>query len=177
MEPGTSGRYPHQFSGGQCQRIGIARAMIIEPALLICDEPVSALDVSIQGQIVNLLSDMQHESGAAVIFISHNLGVIRHISRRVYVIYRGRIVESADCETLFATPRHPYTRALIDAIPQIPPGPPPQETVSEYEPDNPPGCAFAARCMHARKSCRDQVPELAAAGENHRVACHRWQEI
>jgi oligopeptide transport system ATP-binding protein len=179
LEPRICARYPNQFSGGQCQRIGIARAMIADPAMLICDEPVSALDVSIQGQIVNLLSDMQRETGAAMIFISHNLGIVRHVSQRVYVIYRGRIVERADCETLFAAPRHPYTRALIDAIPQIPVRPrfdsaPPD--VSDARSGSP-GCAFADRCAHAAKICREQVPDLAEAGSNHWVACLRFREI
>jgi len=110
-------RYPHEFSGGQCQRISIARAMILRPQLLICDEPVSSLDVSIQGQIVNLLQGLQQEWGTAMVFISHNLAVVRHLSHRVLVLYRGRIVEIADCDTLFAAPAHPYTRALLAAVP------------------------------------------------------------
>ena len=114
-----AGRYPHEFSGGQCQRIGIARAMILSPKLLICDEMVSSLDVSIQGQIVNLLLDLQ-EAGMAVLFISHNLAVVRHLSHRVLVIYLGRLVEIALCDALFATPKHPYTRALLAAVPQLP---------------------------------------------------------
>ena len=177
LEPQIRGRYPNQFSGGQCQRIGIARAMIVEPAMLVCDEPVSALDVSIQGQIVNLLADMQRETGAAMIFISHNLGIVRHISQRVYVIYRGRIVESADCETLFASPRHPYTRALIDAIPQISVRP---RVDPRFAPDvqpESPGCAFADRCAYAAKPCRERAPDLAEAGSDHWVACLRLREI
>ena len=178
LEPQAAARYPHQFSGGQCQRIGIARAMIIEPALLICDEPVSALDVSIQGQIVNLLCDMQRDTGAAMLFISHNLGIVRHISQRVYVMYRGRIVETAACEQLFAAPRHPYTRALIDAIPSIPARPPADEGAQAAE-ERPAasGCPFAPRCAHAANPCREQVPALSEAGPDHWVACLRAAEI
>ena len=117
---GAMHRYPHEFSGGQCQRIGIARAMISEPQLLVCDEPVSALDVSIQGQIVNLLADLQRESQLALLFISHNLSVVRHLSHRVLVMYRGRLVETATRETLFAAPRHPVTQALLAAMPRLP---------------------------------------------------------
>lgn len=120
-------RYPHEFSGGQCQRIGIARAMILRPAILICDEAVSSLDVSIQGQIVNLLVDLQTELGTSILFISHNLAVVRHLSHRVLVIYRGRLVEVAECDALFASPAHPYTRALLAAVPNptrsLPPRP------------------------------------------------------
>jgi oligopeptide transport system ATP-binding protein len=115
----ASHRYPHEFSGGQCQRIAIARAMMLRPKLLICDEPVSALDVSIQGQIVNLLADLQRESGTAILFISHNLAVVRHLSHRIMVLYRGRIIETAACDTLFAAPVHPYTRALLAAVPDL----------------------------------------------------------
>ena len=119
LNSAMSRRYPHEFSGGQCQRIGIARAMILGPKLLICDEPVSSLDVSIQGQIVNLLLDLQREAGTAMLFISHNLAVVRHLSHRIMVMYSGRIVETASSEALFAAPVHPYTRALLAAIPSL----------------------------------------------------------
>ncbi len=117
LNAGMMSRYPHEFSGGQCQRIGIARAMILNPKLLICDEPVSSLDVSVQGQIVNLLLDLQRDAGTAMLFISHNLAVVRHLSHRIMVMYAGRLVEIASCDALFAAPRHPHTRALLAAVP------------------------------------------------------------
>jgi ABC-type oligopeptide transport system ATPase subunit len=135
LAPQVAGRYPHEFSGGQCQRIGIARAMMQSPQLLVCDEPVSSLDVSIQGQIVNLLSDLQRDLGTAMLFISHNLAVVRHLSQRVMVMYAGRIVETATREELFAAPVHPYTRALLAAVPD-PAGtvcPPGESVVYSYE--------------------------------------------
>jgi oligopeptide/dipeptide ABC transporter ATP-binding protein len=173
-------RYPHEFSGGQCQRIGIARAMMLRPKLLICDEPVSSLDVSVQGQIVNLLADLQRELGTAMLFISHNLAVVRHLSHRVLVIYRGRLVEVAGCDGLFAAPAHPYTRALLAAVPN-PAGTVPGRvlTVSEEptEPANSQGCAFHARCAYARDSCRLTVPSLEEVAAQHFAACHRWREV
>ena len=185
--PGAvAGRYPREFSGGQCQRIGIARAMILQPALLICDEPVSSLDVSIQGQIVNLLLDMQRDTGTAMIFIGHNLGIVRHVSHRVYVMYRGRIVEQARSEELFAQPRHPYTRALIASIPRIPPAPQvtepatPQPAVA-FEPTSSlaasRSCAFRHRCPHVRDGCAATAPALVPVAEDHWVACLRSGEI
>jgi oligopeptide transport system ATP-binding protein len=186
----ASARYPHEFSGGQCQRIGIARAMMLSPKLLVCDEPVSSLDVSIQGQIVNLLADLQREFGTAILFISHNLAVVRHLSHRVMVIYRGRIVEAAPCDALFAAPAHPYTRALLAAVPDptrvfeardpdaapagIRPraaGEPPQEGAI------PSGCAFRDRCSYAQEACAAAVPRLESVGAGHAVACHRWREL
>jgi oligopeptide transport system ATP-binding protein len=186
----TSARYPHEFSGGQCQRIGIARAMMLSPQLLVCDEPVSSLDVSIQGQIVNLLADLQQEFGTAILFISHNLAVVRHLSHRVMVIYRGRIVEAAPCEALFAAPVHPYTRALLAAVPDPTRAfqPPDPDAASEGirpsgagEPAQEgailSGCAFRDRCRYAQEACAAAVPRLESAGAAHAVACHRWRAL
>ncbi|MEA3132839.1 MAG: oligopeptide transport system ATP-binding protein [Gammaproteobacteria bacterium] len=176
-------RYPHQFSGGQCQRIGIARAMMLRPKLLVCDEPVSSLDVSIQGQIVNLLVDLQREFGLAMLFISHNLAVVRHLSHRVLVIYRGRLVEVADRDALFAAPAHPYTRALLAAVPD-PTGPPRARAVPGALGDDPvaapwgaAGCAFHDRCSYAKDSCLLAVPPLEEVASRHFAACHRWREV
>jgi oligopeptide transport system ATP-binding protein len=174
-------RYPHEFSGGQCQRIGIARAMMPRPKLLVCDEPVSSLDVSIQGQIVNLLADLQRETGAAVLFISHNLAVVRHLSRRVLVIYRGRVVESAGCDELFARPVHPYTRELLAAVPHLS-APPPGRIAARAEDSTgvapgAGGCSFHPRCAFAQESCLRGVPPLAQVQPGHLAACHRWREL
>ena len=179
-------RYPHEFSGGQCQRIGIARAMMLRPQLLICDEPVSSLDVSIQGQIVNLLADLQQEFGTAMLFISHNLAVVRHLSHRVMVIYRGRLVEAAPRDALFAAPAHPYTRALLAAVPDLEHAagasgtavePPPSREVGRVAEPSPAGCVFYDRCAHARSVCLNTVPILQETGPGHWVACHRWREL
>jgi oligopeptide transport system ATP-binding protein len=174
-------RYPHEFSGGQCQRIGIARAMILRPRFLVCDEPVSSLDVSIQGQIVNLLVDLQNEWGTAMLFISHNLAVVRHLSHRVLVMFRGRLIESATRDDLFAAPAHPYTRALLAAVPS-----PSAQAVKRISMvgaeaagagENVNGCAFFSRCPFARPVCLQSVPKLESTAAGHQVACHRWREV
>jgi oligopeptide transport system ATP-binding protein len=175
-------RYPHEFSGGQCQRVGIARAVILRPALLVCDEPVSALDVSVQGQVVNLLARLRDDLGLACVFISHNLAVIRHLSSSVLVMYLGREMEQASREELFDRPLHPYTRALLASVPAADPsaargvvpvlasGEPPSPL------DPPRGCVFETRCPFAEVRCRQARPVVEDAGPGHRVACHRWRE-
>jgi oligopeptide transport system ATP-binding protein len=180
LSGGVAGRYPHEFSGGQCQRIAIARAMVLNPKLLICDEAVSSLDVSIQGQIVNLLLDLQREFAMAMLFISHNLAVVRHLSHRVMVMYSGRLVEISSGDALFAAPRHPYTRALLAAIPRLPAtvggesSPAPIETA---ETANGAGCAFRNRCPFALPLCASSEPPLAEVAAGHSVACHRSHEM
>ncbi len=178
--PQQINRYPHEFSGGQCQRIGIARAMILGPKLVVCDEPVSALDVSIQAQIVNLLKALQAESGLALLFISHNLSVVRHISHRILVLYLGRVVELGDARTVCAAPRHPYTQALVSAAP-IPD--PDRERAKRRlvltgelpSPLDPPsGCAFRTRCPKASELCAAKRPVLEDIATGHSVACHHW---
>ncbi len=180
--PGMVNRYPHEFSGGQCQRIGIARAMILGPKLVVCDEPVSALDVSIRAQVINLLMDLQQAYGLAMLFISHDLSVVRHISHRVMVLYLGRVMEIADRDALFKAARHPYTQALMTAVPIPDPDkerakPRVAVGVDLPSPLNPPsGCVFRTRCPKATQVCADVVPPLESAGPGHEVACHHWRD-
>jgi oligopeptide/dipeptide ABC transporter ATP-binding protein len=176
--PGNAGeRFPFEFSGGQRQRIGIARAIALEPKLIVCDEPVSALDVSIQSQVLNLMLDLQREMHLSYVFIAHNLAVVKHVSDRIAIMYLGRIVELAAAEKIYRAPRHPYTRALISAIPTPDPARRQQRIVLQGDvpsPIHPPaGCPFHPRCPHATERCKVEVPALRPAGETgHVVSCH-----
>ncbi len=182
LGPELAERYPHQFSGGQLQRAVIARALIVDPSFVVCDEPVSALDVSVQGQIVNLLARIRRERGLASLFISHNLAVVAGLCERILVMYRGRIVESAPREQLIPAPLHPYTRELLDAVPALDAGARRRvlrgaagRAAMESAAD-PAGCAFAARCPQALPRCRAERPLLQPAGAGRLVACHRAGE-
>lgn len=183
LEEGALDRYPHEFSGGQRQRIAIARSLVVSPDLLICDEPVSALDVSVQAQIVNLLADLRSEFKLALLFIAHDLAVVRHISDRIAVMYLGEVVELGPADDVALSPLHPYTQSLLSAVPS--PDPAEQNARERIvlrgdvpSPIDPPsGCRFHTRCPHARDLCRTERPSLDAADGNRTVACHFWREI
>jgi oligopeptide/dipeptide ABC transporter ATP-binding protein len=185
MPPDAATRYPAQFSGGQRQRIAIARALMLEPKLVICDEPVSALDLSIQAQIMNLLADLQAELGVSYLFIAHDLAVVRHISRRTVVLYRGQVMEAGDAESVADHPRHPYSQALVDAAPM--PDPDVQrvraaaraESLFVTGPEGDPlhSCAFASRCAHAADECRERRPGLTVEPDGRLIACLRSNEL